>query len=302
MTTVAILGCGYVGLELGRRLLADTSVERVVGVRRSEAGAEAIEDAGIEAVQGDLTDERTLAALPDAEVLVFAASVGRSGSGTARELYVEGQAAVLDHFGTREESPDRHIYTSSTGVYGDHDGAWVDEETPLDPETEREHTLVDAETVALETAAEYGIDGTVTRFAGLYGPERYRLDRYLEGPVTAGVTNLTHRDDAAGAVAFLIREGHARSDVVLVVDDEPVSKWELADWLAEECHMPTPPKQTKAERLANSSVSDPARRRIEAEKRCDNEKLRSLGYELRFPTYREGYRRVIDEYNECMSE
>lgn len=297
MTRVAVLGCGYVGIELGRRLLSSEDVERVVGVRRSDSGVKEIEAAGIEAVQGDLCDESTLDSLPDSDVIVFVASVGRKNARTARKLYVDGQKAVLDHFANRKNPPDRYIYTSSTGVYGDHDGAWVDEETPLDPATERERTLVDAESIALETAAGYGIDGTVTRFAALYGPGRDRLDRYLEGPVTEGVTNLTHRDDAAGALAFLIHESCTRNEVVLVVDDEPVSKWELADWLAENCNRPKPPKQTKADRLSDSSLSASARQRILTEKRCCNKKLRSLGYDRVYPTFRDGYRALIQEYN-----
>lgn len=289
--TVAILGCGYVGLELGRELRA-AGVENVVGVRRSAEGVSVIETAGIRGVQGDVTDPETLADVPDADVVVFAASAG--GSDSTREMYVEGQRTVLEQFGARERPPERYIYTSSTGVYGDHGGDWVDEETPLEPTTERTRTLVEAERIALDTAREYGIDGTVARFAGLYGPGRYRLDRYLDGPVTEGVLNLTHRDDAAGALSFFVREGCARNEVVLVVDDEPVSKWELADWLATECQRSTPPKQTKAQHLADDSLSSAARQRIRAEKRCRNDKLRALGYDLQYPTFRDGYREAID--------
>ncbi len=300
--TVVVLGCGYVGIELGRQLLEPdgqngrSAVERVVGVRRSDSGVEAVKSAGIEPVQGDLTDESTLAALPDADVVVFAASSGGRDPHSAREVYVDGQQAVLDHFGAQKETPDRYLYTSSTGVYGDCGGEWVDEETTVEPTTERERMLVEAEAVALESAREHRIDGTVARFAGLYGPGRYRLERYLEGPVTEGVLNLTHRDDAAGALAFFLRNNCARNEVVLVVDDEPVSKWDLADWLAEECGVPAPPKQTKTERLSDGSLSSSARGRIQAEKRCRNETLRSLGYEFTYPTFREGYRAAIDSF------
>lgn len=295
MTTVAILGCGYVGLALGEKLLATGTADRVVGVRRSERGVDAMETAGIEPIQGDITTAETLEALPDADVVVFAASTGRGGETTARELYVDGQEAVLGYLGNQDDTPDRYIYTSSTGVYGDHDGEWVDEATPLDPETDRQQTLVEAENLA-HSAQEHGIDATVVRFAGLYGPGRYRLTRYLDGPVTEGILNLTHRDDAAGALAFVLDTDVARNDVVLVVDDEPVSKWELADWLAGECNEPTPPKQTKAERLTDDSLPAGARQRIQADKRCRNRTLRSLGYDLAYPTFRAGYRPAIDEY------
>jgi nucleoside-diphosphate-sugar epimerase len=290
---VAILGCGYIGLELGRQLTSD---HEVVGVRRSEAGIDAIESAGFDAVQADITDADDLTAVPDVDVLVFAASSGGRGASAAREIYVEGQETALEEFGGRADSPDRYVYTSSTGVYGDHDGAWVDEETPLDPQTEKTSVLAEAERVALEHSQEFGIDGTVARYAGLYGPDRYRLSRYIEGPVTEGYLNMVHRDDAAGSVAYLLTEDVARDEVVLVVDDEPVEKWAFADWLADQCGLPDPPKRTTAERLDDDSLSETARRRIETSKRCSNEKLRGLGYEFAYPTFREGYADAIESY------
>ena len=293
MTTV-VLGCGYVGLELGRQLTA--AGERVVGVRRSESGLDAIESAGFEGVRADLTEPADLAAVPDAETVVFAASSGGRGPAAAREVYVEGQRTALDHFAARDEPPDRYLYTSSTGVYGDHGGDWVDEETPLDPATEKTAVLAEAERVAVEGAADRGIDGTVARLAGIYGPDRDRLSRYVEGPVTEGYLNMVHRDDIAGAIAHLLREDLARGEVVLVVDDEPVSKWEFADWLAAECGVDEPPKRTKDERLEAGDLSEAARRRILTSKRCRNDKLRGLGYEFEYPTFREGYRERIEQF------
>jgi nucleoside-diphosphate-sugar epimerase len=289
---VAILGCGYVGLELGRALASE---HEVVGVRRSAEGCEKIERAGFEAVEADLTNREDLTAVPDVDTVVFAASSGGRGADAAREIYVDGLRTVIETFGARENPPDRLVYTSSTGVYGDHDGDWVDESTPIEPTTEKTEVLAEAERVALEDANEYDIDGTVVRFAGLYGPERYRLERYLDGPVTEGYLNMLHRADAAGVIRFLLAADAGRGETVLAVDDEPVEKWEFADWLADDCGVSPPEKRTKAERLADD-LSATARRRIETSKRCSNAKLRELGYEFAYPTYREGYRAAIDEY------
>lgn len=291
---VVILGCGYVGLELGAQLV-DAGHE-VVGVRRSADGIAAIADAGFEAVRADVTDPASLARVPDADAVVFAASSGGRGADAARETYVDGLRAVVDEFGGRANPPERLIYTSSTGVYGDHDGAWVDEETTLKPETERERVLVEAERVARERSDEAGINGTVVRFGGLYGPRRYRLERYLTGPVTAGYLNMVHRDDAAGAIRHLLERDLARDEVILAVDDEPVDRRAFADWLAEECGVDRPRKLTTAERLEDEELSETARRRILSDKRCSNAKLRSLGYEFAYPTYQVGYRHAISEY------
>lgn len=284
---VAILGCGYVGLELGRQL-AEAGHD-VTGVRRSDEGLSAIADAGLRAVRADVTDPASLDAVPDADWLVFAASSGGRGAAAAREVYVEGLATAVEAFAARAEPPDRLVYTSSTGVYGDHDGDWVDEETPLDPTTPKTEVLAEAEATAFDAP----FDATVARFAGLYGPERYRLERYLEGPVTEGYLNMIHRDDAAGAVAHLLETDRARGDPVLVVDDEPVSKWAFADWLADECGRERPLKRTIKERLTEGDLSDAAERRLRTSKRCSNARLRGYGYEFRYPTFREGYRAAL---------
>jgi len=291
---VVILGCGYVGIELGRQLTAAGS--DAVGVRRSAEGVESIEAAGFTGVRADVTDADALATVPDADAVVFAASSGGRGAEAAREVYVEGLKTAVDHFCARESPPDRFVYTSSTGVYGDHDGEWVDETTPIEPTTEKTTVLAEAERIAVERPGEYGVDGTVARYAGLYGPDRYRLARYVEGPVTEGYLNMVHRDDAAGAVRYLLAEELARGEVVNVVDDEPVSKWAFADWLAEQCGEPEPPKRTVEDRLAAEDLSDTVERRLRTSKRVSNEALRGLDYDFAFPTYREGYRAAVDAY------
>jgi nucleoside-diphosphate-sugar epimerase len=288
---VVILGCGYVGLALARRL---TPTHDVVGVRRSDL--DSVRDAGAEAVRADVTDPDDLGAVPDADALVFAASSGGRGASAAREVYVNGLRTAIDAFANRANSPDKLVYTSSTGVYGDHDGAFVDESTPIEPTTAKTEVLAEAERLATAYADERGIDGTVARFAGLYGPDRYRLERYLEGPVTAGYLNMVHRIDAAGTVEFLL--GGVDESVVNIVDDEPVSKHRFADWLADACDVNRPEKQTKAERLAASDLSEAGKRRIQTSKRVSNGLLRELGYEFEYPTFREGYQAAVDAYAE----
>jgi nucleoside-diphosphate-sugar epimerase len=313
---VVVVGCGYVGIELVAQLAARGHV--VTGVRRSDAGLDAIEAVGaeldeeagseterkathgaVDAVRADVTEPSSLNALPDADAVVFAASSGGRGAEAAREVYVDGLENVIEAYAARPSPPDRLVYTSSTGVYGDHDGAWVDEETPIDPTTEKTRVLAEAERIGLETAESAGIDGTVARFAGLYGPDRYRLDRYLDGPVTAGYLNMVHRDDAAGAIRHLLETDRARGEPVVVVDDEPVDKHAFADWLADECGVPRPTKQSKDERIAAGDLSAAAERRIRTSKRCSNDRLRALGYKFSYPTFREGYRDAVQSFREA---
>ncbi|MFC7204367.1 SDR family oxidoreductase [Haloferax namakaokahaiae] len=291
---VAVLGCGYVGLELARQLVAEG--HDVWGIRRSDHGLEAVAETGAHPVRADVTEPASLESVPDVDHVVFAASSGGRGADAARTVFVDGLRSAIDHFAARDDAPDRLVYTSSTGVYGDHDGAFVDESTPLDPTTDKTRVLAEAERVAREYAAERGIEGTVARFAGLYGPDRYRLSRYIEGPVTAGYLNMVHRDDAAGAVRFFLETDRARDEVVLVVDDEPVSKHDFADYLADACGVRSPEKRSKQERLEEGDLSEAAKRRILTSKRCSNDRLRELGYDFYYPTYREGYRDAINAY------
>jgi len=299
---VVVVGCGYVGLELARQLAERGHT--VTGVRRSDAGLAAIRSVGatvaeaggegqVDAVRADATDRASLDALPDADAVVFAASSGGRGAEAARDVYVEGLKNVVDAYGSRAETPDRLVYTSSTGVYGDHGGAWVDETTPIEPSTEKTRVLAEAEQIALEATAAVGIDGTVARFAGLYGPDRYRLKRYLDGPVTAGYLNMVHRDDAAGAVRHLLEADRARGEAVLVVDSEPVDKHAFADWLADACGVERPEKRSKEARIADGDLSEAAERRIRTSKRCSNEGLVAHGYEFAYPTFRQGYRDAV---------
>lgn len=289
---VAILGCGYVGIALARQLQTDG--HDVFGVRRSRDGLRAIEQTRATAIQADVTDAESLRAVPDVDAIVFAASTGGGGADEARTVYVEGLQTVIRHFGDRDDPPNRLVYTSSTGVYGDHEGTWVDESTPADPTTPKTRVLLTAEQLVREANAA-NMSPTVVRFAGLYGPRRYRLERYLNGPVTEGYLNMLHRVDAAGILAHIL-ELSAPPELILAVDNEPVDRRELAEWLADACGVNTPATQTIEERLATDNLTPAASRRLQTRKRCSNELIRNLGYSFVYPTYREGYAAAIRAY------
>ena len=293
---VAILGCGYVGLALGESLAA--AGHRPIGVRRSEAGLREVRDAGLDAVRADVTAPESLEAVPDVDAVVFAASSGGGDTEAARAVYLDGLEAAIGAFASREDPPERLVYTSSTGVYGDHGGDWVDEDAELRPASEKAEVLVEAEGVA-RSAAAAGIAPTVARLGGVYGPGRLRVERYVERPVTEGYLNLIHRDDAGGALAFLLElgeEGRAVPETVLVVDDEPVWKPDLSAWLAEQCGVEAPAVRTLEERLADDDLSEGVKRRLRGQKRCSNDRLRALGYGFAYPTFRVGYRDAIEDY------
>ena len=282
-----IIGCGYVGRVLGSILLAGG--HEVTGVARSDRSLSSIRRRGITPQQGDVTAPETIDALPDADWVIVAVSSGGGDASAAHTVFQEGLLTVIDSFADRVDPPDRIIYTSSSSVYGDRDGGWVDETDTPDPPTSKTMVLARAEEIAVEQSAASGIDGTVCRFAGLYGPHRYRLDRYLGETVTTGYLNLVHRVDAAGAIAHLLRAGRGRGEVINIVDDAPTDRHRLAVTLAQMAGHRPPDRRLLGDRLAEPSLSEAARQRLAAQKRVSNAKLRSLGYRLRYPTFRSGY-------------
>ena len=280
-TTTLILGCGDIGTALGQRLQAQG--QRVIGVRRR---AESLRDTGLEAVSADFTAPDSLAALPDADILVYVASADRFEEAAYRAAYPEGLAAALAEFGARKKAPRHVFFVSSTSVYAQRDGETVDEASPTEPTGFSGQLMCEAERALLDHA----LPGSVVRFSGIYGPGRDRLIRQVgEGriapPSPAMYTNRIHRDDCAGVLAHLIGrmlEGESLEELYLATDCEPAPLHDVMAWLA---------RQLKVE--ATETIQSPLRRR--ASKRCSNARLLESGYQFRYPSFREGYAQVLRE-------
>lgn len=278
MTTL-ILGCGDIGTTLGKRLKA--AGHRVIGVRRNAAE---LADTGLEAVSLDLTDPARLADLPDAEVLIYVVSADHFDEAAYRAAYPDGLKAVLSEFAGRERPPRRVFFVSSTSVYPQQDGEWVDETSPTAPSGFSGLLMREAEQALID----HSLPGTVVRFSGIYGPGRDRLIRQVgEGRIApsspAMHTNRIHRDDCAGVLAHLVDLALAEKpldDLYLASDCEPAPLHEVMSWLA---------TQLKVE--ATETIQSPLRRR--ASKRCDNTRLLESGYAFHYPSYREGYAQVL---------
>ena len=290
-----ILGCGYVGIKLAEQL--QQNGHEVTGVRRSQAGLRVLKKHGVTPLQADITEEQSLSYLPESDWVIFMPTPDKRTPQATKDLHVKGLQSVIETYASRSSPPKRLIYASTTGVYGDHDGRWVNEDTPVDPPTKRLAMYREAEQLIETVAPQRGIDGTVIRFAGLYGPERYRLGRYLEGPVVEGYLNMIHRSDAAGVITKLLCDQLLVNDVAIGVDTEPVHRWEFADWLADLHGKERPEKQSVEEYLAGKSYTKARKQRIKASKRCANKRLKEIEYKYRVPTYREGYKPTVESNN-----
>ena len=276
---ILIAGCGDVGGLLAERLR--DAGHRVAGLRR-RAG---LLPAGIEPLAADLGEPATLAALRERhfDIVVVTSAAGRFDEDHYRRVYVEGLANL---FGVLRGEP-HVLLSSSTAVYHQCNGEWVDEDSPTEPHGFSGRILLQAEALLRERAAHRA---TVLRFGGIYGPGRERLLR----EVAAGIgcarepvryTNRIHREDCAGILQFLVGRllrGQALAPLYLGVDSEPAPMWEVRHWIAAELGV-----------VLDDAAGGAQGGRAPGSKRCSNRRLLEAGYALRYPDFRAGYAPLI---------
>ena len=277
---VLISGCGYVGSALGFLLTAEGHA--VFGLRRD---AKALPPA-IHPISADLYKPLPPDALPsNLDAVVHAVSPGGSTDEAYRLAYVEGPRNLLLALEPQRDLR-RFVFVSSTGVYSQGEGEWVDEESPTEPETASGRRLLEGERLAL--GGPY--PATVLRLGGIYGPGRLgALERALHGTPEEDpprYANRIHRDDCAGALRHLIHLNDP-DPIYLGVDHEPTTLSTIADWLAigpgARSRETVPPGKSTAQRGARARTN----------KRCSNARLVSSGYRFRYPTFREGYAALL---------
>lgn len=286
MGRALIVGCGFVGSALGRQLSAGGW--DVWGVRRDPSSL----PAEIEGVAADVFDPRTLtgSVLVDPDVVVYAVSADRRSEEAYRAAYVDGVRSLMGVLLEGGHLPDRLLFVSSTAVYGDHAGEWVDETTATAPGSFRGRILLEGEDLA-RSGGGTGVPGTVVRLGGIYGPGRDRLLNRIRGgealcpPDGPYYTNRIHRDDAAGILAHLAQPNRTGvRDVYLGVDRDPAPYCEVIRWIADRMAAPTP------------GIGDDGtlERRRRTNKRCSSDRIVAGGYAFRYPSYRDGYGALLD--------
>lgn len=202
---------------------------------------------------------------------------------------------VLRAFGDRlaQRPPGRVIYLSTVGVYGGHDGRWVDETTPLRPASVRSRWRAHAEMQWTDFARRHGSALDVLRLAGIYGPARNAIQSLRAGKarriVKAGqVFNRIHVADIAQTIAAcLARPADGEIAVWNVTDDEPAPPQDVVAYAARLIGMEPPPEIG----FADAQMTPMARSFYGENKRVSNRALRErLGVRLLYPNYREGLR------------
>ncbi|QDV36703.1 SDR family oxidoreductase [Tautonia plasticadhaerens] len=269
-----IIGCGYLGVRVARRLREDG--HRVFGTTRSRARAEALAAEGIEPILADVLDRDSLSGLPSVDRAFYCVGYDRGSGVPIGHVYVDGLRHALGRLANRAR---RLVYASSTGVYGDHGGGWIDEEAAPDPGTESGRACLQAEAALREFSQEYTYPASILRFSGLYGPGRVmRRDAILAGePIPSdpeAYLNLVHVDDAASAAVAALRVAKP-GPLYLVSDDRPVTRAEFYAELATLLGGPEP-------RFTTPPGRGPVRG--DSNKRVSNRRMkRELGLTLAYP-------------------
>lgn len=285
LKNIFIIGCG----DIGRRTAAlwQARGAAVTALARSDASAQRLQQLGITPVAGDLDQPASLRHLPLTGALLyyFAPPPALDDTDARMRALV---AAMTD--GAR---PGRIVYLSTTGVYGDNHGAWVTEDTPLQPRAARSKRRVDAETVLRAFGRQQGVPVVILRVPGIYGPGRLPIEAIMtRRPVLdeseSGYTNRIHAQDLARVCVIAAERGRADT-VYNVSDGHPSSMTGYFNQLADALGAPRPPVVSRAE--AQRVLSAGMLSYLDESRRVDNRRMREeLGVELLYPTLDAGLR------------
>ena len=282
---LVIFGCGYVGGEL-----ACQAVQRgfeVTALTRNAATAEALRNAGIHVVAADLaTDDWHSEITGDFDHVLNAVSSGGAGLAGYERSYVGGMNSI-QRWAAAGGQHGTFVYTSSTSVYPQSGGVRVDETCSTEGAGERAQILLTAEKLASTMAFRRVF---ILRLAGIYGPSRHHvLDQVRTGEISGRGDhrlNLVHRDDIVSAIwAAFGASPEIAGGIFNVADDGAATKAELAGYLARELGLPPP---------TFTGVPVAGRRAVTPDRVIDNANLkRVLGWRPQFPTFREGYKKML---------
>ena len=261
---------------------------RVLGTTRGAEQADALRAQGFEMClfAGDAPAMEAQQALEQATHVLVSVAPGHAGDPVlAQHANDLSDAQRLEWIG----------YLSTVGVYGDHGGAWVDEDTAPKPKSERSVARVAAEQQWLTFGAETGKAVHLFRLAGIYGPGRGPLENLRRGKARrivkrAQVFNRIHVEDIATVLEASITSPRAGA-IYNVTDDEPAAPQDVVAYAAELLGIEAPGEVA----FEDADLSPMGRSFYGENKRVSNARIKNeLGVELTYPTYREGMRAGVE--------
>ncbi len=279
MARILVVGAGNIGGMLAEELAQ--AGNEVWGIRRSEKSV----GKGVHKIQADVADFDTLQDLPqNLDILVYCVASPVFTKDSYHAYYYRGIKHILKAL--KGSNLKRAIFVSSSSVYHQMDGSWVDETSPTEPTSFGGKELLAAENALLSS----NVPGTVVRFTGIYGPDRTRMiNQAQEGgycdPEPPVWTNRIHRDDCVGVLKFLVNKAlknEPLDSIYLATDDEPVPLFDILEWM----------KDRIGDVKPNYDLPEATRR---ANRRCSNKRLHALGYQFKYPNYKVGYDALLTE-------
>lgn len=286
-----ILGCGYVGERVARAAL--TTGIQVIGTTRSESRAEELRGLGMEAVVVQSPEQLSDEILEQSDAVLDSIPLTRNDSGMQAS-----QLQWLPQIAPKLSRLKWAGYLSTTGVYGDADGAWVDESWPCNPGSARGSRRLEAERAWLNS----GLPAEVFRIAGIYGPERNILPKLRAGGYQAVQWNPPHYssrihvDDIIAALMVAMQKPRA-GRIVNLADDEPLPH---ADYVVEVASMLGAPAPEILSPEAGEKLLSPAMLDFFRDnKKVSNRLLHvELLEKLNYPNFRAGIQALISEEGE----
>ncbi len=286
---VLIVGCGYLGRRLAERYRHNGAAVR--GVVRSEESRAVVAAAGLDGLRADLDEPQPPDLLAGGASLFYLVPPPVQGDRDSRLRALLGRLMG-------PAAPRRIVYVSTTGVYGDCAGDWIDETSPVDPGAARAVRRLDAERALGDWAVASGGQFVVLRVPGIYGPGRLPVERIrqrlpLVRPEEAPFTNRIHVDDLVEACVAAMERGRP-GEVYNAADGHPSTMADYFCRIADLTGQPRPPlvSLAEAERVLSPGMLSYQRE----SRRIGNRKLtEDLGVALRYPTLESGLRACLAE-------
>jgi nucleoside-diphosphate-sugar epimerase len=279
-----IIGCGDIARRALPGLLRRYRIAALVRSREPTLFA-----SGIELIEGDLDDAGSLASLAGrAERIAHLAPPAGNGTVDSR---MRNLIAALTPRGRRLMLPQRFVYLSTSGVYGDCAGEWVEETRLPKPLTDRARRRLDAEQALGEWGERNKIEIVILRVPGIYASDRLPIDRLIRGtPVLAAeedvYTNHVHADDLAAIAAAALEVKQARG-IYNASDDGPMRMGDFFDLIADRAGLKRPPRISREE--AERRITSEMLSFMRESRRLVNRRMKAeLGVRLLYPTVLDG--------------
>lgn len=281
-SSLLIIGCGDLGNHLGS-LMAEQNWQ-VYGMRRNVSEIAP----NIHRIFADLYQKERPINWPTTKIdyIIFCAAPSANERSQYQELYYQGLQNVLQWIENSQQYPKKLLIISSTAVYAQNDGSWVDEKSSTDPENLQGKTMLAMEQLAKNSS----IDTTIIRLSGIYGPTRYYLIKQAIQGITYPQTpllyaNRIHIEDAAlllQAIIYFHKQGNELFPCYIGVDDEPAPIQETLAWIRNE--------------LAINTLTTQHAERRTGSKRLTNKLAKTTGWIPKYKNYKDGYKEILAQY------